>query len=144
MKLCSFRVGGRSSYGVFVNGQIADVGEALGDSIPDLRSGLTRLSDIEAAIADANSVRSDDVILEPPIPNAGRIICVGLNYKSHIAETGRDTPQYPILFPRYPDSLVGCGVPMVAPKASETYDFEGEMAFIIGKEGRHISAKNAM
>ena len=85
-----------------------------------------------------------DVALLPPIPDSRRIMCVGLNYKTHIAETGRETPKYPMLFPRYPDSLVGDGRPMVRPHASERFDFEGELAFVIGKPGRHIPSERAL
>jgi len=80
----------------------------------------------------------------PTIPNPPKVICVGLNYKSHIVEMGRDAPEYPMLFARHADSQVGHEQPMVRPKVSDKFDFEGELAFIVGRSGRHIAAKNAL
>ncbi|MBI09758.1 MAG: 5-carboxymethyl-2-hydroxymuconate isomerase [Rhodospirillaceae bacterium] len=68
---------------------------------------------------------------------------VGLNYATHVAEGGRETPQYPMLFPRYANTQVGHGQAIIRPKASEKLDFEGELAFVVGKAGRHVSKKNA-
>lgn len=77
---------------------------------------------------------------------AGRdqIICIGLNYMTHITETGRDKPAKPSIFTRYPSSVVGHDVPMIRPQASDWFDFEGELAVIIGKAGRNISEADAM
>lgn len=143
MKIASFLEGGRASYGI-VNGdglidagarlpQFAELGDLLADPTP-----LEALAHMSADIA------LSAVTLLPPVPASRRIICVGLNYKSHIAETGHETPLHPILFPRYPDSLVGSGTPLVRPKVSERFDFEGELAVIVGKPGRHIAAEHAL
>jgi len=144
MKLASFTNLGQPTYGVAEDGRLLDVGAVLREQYPDLQSALTDLDAIRSAVDEASAVNDADVTLLPPIPNAGRIICVGLNYKSHIAETGRDAPKYPILFSRFPDSLVGSGEDLVAPKVSETFDFEGELAFVVGKPGRHICADDAL
>ncbi len=144
MKLSSFEYAGKQTWGVANGDELLDVGAVLEDRYPALRTALTDLDAVTAAVPDASAVSAADVTFLPPIPDAGRIICVGLNYKSHIAETGRDAPQYPILFSRYPDSLVGSGEDLVAPKVSETFDFEGELAFVVGKPGRHISAADAL
>lgn len=144
MKLASFTHSGQPSYGVADDGHLIDVGAVLRERYPDLQSALTDLDAVRSAADKASAVDEADVTFLPPIPDAGRIICVGLNYKSHIAESGRDAPEYPILFTRYPDSLVGDGEDLVAPKASPTFDFEGELAFVVGKPGRHISADDAL
>jgi 2-keto-4-pentenoate hydratase/2-oxohepta-3-ene-1,7-dioic acid hydratase in catechol pathway len=86
----------------------------------------------------------DEIEYLPPITDPAKIVCIGLNYKTHIEETGRPAPEYPILFPRYSDSHVGNGQPMVRPKVSEKFDFEGELAFVIGKEGRHVPEADAL
>ncbi len=67
------------------------------------------------------------VTLLPPIPNPEKILCVGLNYMTHIAEGGREPPEKPIIFVRFPNSQVGHGQNLIAPKASETFDYEGEL-----------------
>ena len=80
----------------------------------------------------------------PPIPNADKYICVGLNYKTHIAELGRTMEEHPTLFQRMASSHVGHLEPMVRPKVSDKFDYEGELAVIIGKGGRHIPADKAL
>jgi 2-keto-4-pentenoate hydratase/2-oxohepta-3-ene-1,7-dioic acid hydratase in catechol pathway len=144
MKLVSFRVAGRSSYGVLRKDGIVDAGFRLGSSYPSLKSVLDspeRLKDLENREPD---YPYDEVELQPPIPEPGRILCIGLNYRSHIAETGREVPRYPLLFPRYPDSIVGDRAPLLRPKLSEQYDYEGELAFVIGRGGRYIERSAAM
>ena len=143
MKLASFLANGRPSYGIITDAGIVDAGAKLTDH-PDLSSLLADPSPL-AALANAPADHAlADVILLPPIPRSGRIICVGLNYKTHIAETGHEPPAYPILFPRYPDSLVGADAPLVRPRVSERFDFEGELAVVIGRPGRHIAAADAL
>ena len=147
MKLISFRHQRRDSYGVVTSDGIVDVGRKLGGSHATLgavlRAGaLDAVRD--AATGESADVSFDDIEYLPPITNPGKIICIGLNYKTHIEETGRPAPEYPILFPRYADSHVGNGQPMVRPKVSEKYDFEGELAFVIGKAGRHVAAADAL
>jgi 2-keto-4-pentenoate hydratase/2-oxohepta-3-ene-1,7-dioic acid hydratase in catechol pathway len=142
MKLVSFLVGDRASFGIVVDGGIVDAGSRLPDH-PNLVSLLTDPSPL-SALADLPADHAlDDVTLLPPVPDSRRIICVGLNYKTHIAETGHEPPAYPILFPRYPDSLVADGAPLVRPRVSERFDFEGELAVVIGRPGRHIAAADA-
>jgi 2-keto-4-pentenoate hydratase/2-oxohepta-3-ene-1,7-dioic acid hydratase in catechol pathway len=143
MKLVSFLVDGRPSYGIVTDGGIVDAGARLPDH-PDLASLLAEPGPL-VALADAPADHAlADVTLLPPIPASRRIICIGLNYKTHIAETGHEPPAHPILFPRYPDSLVGAGTPLVRPRVSERFDFEGELAVVIGRPGRHISAADAL
>ena len=77
-------------------------------------------------------------------PDANRkILCVGVNYRPHIEEMGREIPEYPVVFVRFPGSLVSDGEPMLRPRVSEQYDFEGELAIVIGKVARHVSRDDA-
>ena len=142
MKLVSFLKGSRIGYGLFRDGGLIDA-EARLDARP-LSLLLEDPRPLDALDGVAPDIALNDVILLPPVPASGRIICVGLNYKSHIEETGNTAPPHPILFPRYPSSLVGQGAPLVRPKVSERFDFEGELAFVIGKAGRHIPAHRAL
>ena len=85
-----------------------------------------------------------DVTLLSPVPNPDKIICIGLNYMTHIKETGRDKPAKPSIFTRYPSSVVGHEQPLIRPEASDWFDYEGELAVIIGKPGRNIDPQDAM
>lgn len=144
MRLLSFKHGNSDSYGVAKDDYVVDVGSHLRRAYPTLRDALGHLDDVEAAIGKAPEIKISQIEFMAPIWNSARIVCVGLNYKAHIAETGRDTPKYPILFPRYVDSQVGHNQAMVRPNVSTQFDFEGELAVIIGKAGRHITVEDAM
>lgn len=76
--------------------------------------------------------------------NQRKILCVGVNYRPHIEEMGREIPEYPVVFVRFESSLVGDGEPVIRPGVSEQFDFEGELAVIIGKPARHVSRENAL
>lgn len=82
--------------------------------------------------------------LLPPSTTPSRIICVGLNYRDHIEETGREVPTYPVLFVKFASSLIGPYDSVVIPPESQAVDFEGELAVIIGRVGRRIDRKEAM
>lgn len=76
--------------------------------------------------------------------HARKILCVGVNYRPHIEEMGREIPDYPVVFTRFESSLVGPDEPVIRPQASEQFDFEGELAVVIGKSARHIKRNNAL
>lgn len=87
----------------------------------------------------------DSVTLLPPLPTPPKIICVGLNYADHSAESGfAEAPSYPTLFGRFASSLIGAGAPIIRPRLSEQLDYEGEIVAVIGKGGRDISRENAL
>ncbi|MDH7972120.1 fumarylacetoacetate hydrolase family protein [Sphingomonas sp. AR_OL41] len=144
MKLVSYLVGGQSSWGIWCDDGIIDLGLANNTPYPTLKAALPDLRNI-ADFADGSATHEHAAVtLLPPIPNPGRILCVGLNYKSHIAETGREPPTHPMLFPRYADTIVASGQPLIRPIASQNFDFEGELAFVIGRGGRHVAAAQAL
>lgn len=147
MKLLSFSRGEESGYGVVVEQGVVDLAARYSERWPTLsaviRAGaLGQLRDLATGLSCDFSI--DEVRFLPPILDPGRIICVGLNYKSHIEETGRQMPSYPTLFTRFPDSHVGHGEAIIRPAVSEQHDFEGELAVIIGRSGRHIPAAQAL
>jgi 2-keto-4-pentenoate hydratase/2-oxohepta-3-ene-1,7-dioic acid hydratase in catechol pathway len=84
------------------------------------------------------------VRLLPVVPNPGKILCIGLNYATHVAETGREQKEYPAVFTRWADTLVAAGDPVIRPQESVRFDYEGELAVIIGKGGRRIRKENAL
>ena len=73
-----------------------------------------------------------------------RILCVGVNYRPHIEEMGREVPDHPVVFTRFPSSLVADGESVIRPQVSEQFDFEGELAVVIGKPARHVSREDAL
>lgn len=143
MKLVSYRINETQSFGIWTEQGIIDLAKRA-PAATSLKHILDQLDSIAPFTDAAPDYAHGDVHLLPPVPDPGKILCVGLNYKSHIAETGRDAPQYPILFARYPSSVVGHGEALVRPRVSTQFDFEGELAFVIGVGGRHIAAEDAL
>ena len=144
MKLISFRRGNQESYGIVSGDAVIDAGRRLAPELPTLRTALGAIDRLRALTDEQPDLKLSDIDYLPPITDPARIVCVGLNYKTHIAETGRDTPEHPVLFTRFADSLVGHQQPMICPMVSERFDFEGELAFIVGKPGRHIPKDQAL
>lgn len=130
------------------------VGAVIGDRIIDLSDAGTSLKNILATgpldnlvdVAERReaTVELDHVVLHQVIPDAGRIICVGKNYRDHAKEMGGEAPKNPNLFMRTTQSLVGHQQSVIKPFVSEQYDFEGELAVIVGRGGRHISESTAL
>ena len=148
MKIATFETDDRQSYGVVDADGIADVGAAMADRYPDLKAMIAG-GDVAGEIGgldltDAPSLSLAEVDLKPTIPNPDKIICVGLNYETHRKETGRDKSEYPVLFTRFANTQVGHGAPMILPVVSDRFDFEGELAVIIGRSGRHIAEADAL
>lgn len=144
MKLVSYRTSGADSFGIWRDDGIVDLKGKIAGGGATLRSLLDKLDAVTPFAANAPDLAHDAVALLPPVIDPPKLLCVGLNYKTHIAETGRDAPAHPILFPRYPSSLVGAGEDLVRPKVSHDFDFEGELAFVVGRGGRHISEADAL
>jgi 2-keto-4-pentenoate hydratase/2-oxohepta-3-ene-1,7-dioic acid hydratase in catechol pathway len=136
MKLMSFRrPDGSASWGIVKGDGVID----LGSRAPSLKHALWATASLaDEATAHATFALADVQYL-PPIPDPEKIFCIGLNYLTHIKEGGRDIPTKPMVFTRFPNSLVGHGVSLVRPNASVTFDYEGEMAVIIGKRCRHVA-----
>ncbi|MDJ0949766.1 MAG: fumarylacetoacetate hydrolase family protein [Alphaproteobacteria bacterium] len=147
MKLISYRYGDLVSYGGVVDGEVRDVGKLFGEEMPTLRAALAAggLEDVVVAAENATPECSvDDITFLPPIPDPAKIILVGLNYTLHVQETGRSDSDYPVLFTRFANTQVGHGEPMVKPTVSDAFDYEGELALVIGKRGRHIAEADAL
>jgi 2-keto-4-pentenoate hydratase/2-oxohepta-3-ene-1,7-dioic acid hydratase in catechol pathway len=144
MRLCSFSANGAASYGIVTSRGIVDLGRRFTE--PTLRDFLSTGDMARAtALADlAIDHALDDVRLDPVIPNPDKIICVGLNYHDHVQETGRTVTANPVLFARYAGSQVGHGQSLLKPLESDEFDYEGELAVIVGKGGRRIPAGRAL
>ena len=147
MKLVSFAASGRNSYGAVVGDGVFDLGRRLGDRYPTLRAAIAGDA-LGAAAAEVKSGAPDialsQVTLLPPITDPDKIICAGRNYRAHAAEAGGAPPENPSVFLRLVNTLVAHNQPMVCPKISGDFDYEGELALIIGKPGRHIAKADAL
>lgn len=145
MKLASFKIGNNSTWGVIEGDHAIDVGAVLKDRYPDLKSVIA--ADAMAAVADAardaKRHATADITWLPVIPNPDKILCIGLNYETHRQETGRAEVENPTVFGRFANSQTGHLANIVRPKLSTHLDYEGELAIIIGKPGRHITRADA-
>jgi acylpyruvate hydrolase len=106
--------------------------------------GRNALRQAGETLASGPAVNLDKAKILPPFPTPPKIICVGLNYRDHSAESGFKQPDYPTLFTRFATSLVGHDAPVIRPKVSDKFDYEGELVAVIGEGGRHISHADAL
>lgn len=139
MKLMSFRrPDGSKSWGVVKPDSVID----LGHLAPSLKHALWATTSLAEEAVRHSDFGLDEVHFLPPIPDPDKIICVGLNYMTHIKEGGREPPPKPIIFARFANSQVGHGETLIRPTVSETYDFEGELAVVIGRRCRHVKKED--
>ncbi len=147
MKIASYTARGKPAFGAVVGDGVVDLTRRLDGRFSTLREALAAgaLDEIGRAIAGAHpDFAISEITFLPVIPEPRRIVCVGINYRSHAEETGRDVAPAPSVFLRLADTLIGHGAPLVRPKVSEKFDFEGELAVVIGKSGRHVAEGEAL
>jgi len=140
MRLASFVVQGRHSYGLAADGDLREVEPGFLMRYPDLRSVLAAnaLPELASSLSDTR-LDFGEIEFLPTIPNPDKTICVGVNYRPHVEEMGRSIPDKPVVFVRFPGSQVGHGQALVKGSATANYDFEGELAVVIGRTARHVS-----
>ena len=146
MRVVSFVANGKPGFGVAVDGGIVDAGARI-DGASDLFGLMQagRLGELATHASAPPDYRLDEVRFLPTIPNpAAKILCIGINYRPHMIEMGKEPPSHPVVFVRFVNSLVGHGEPLIRPAASERFDFEGELAVIIGKRARQVSRDHAL
>jgi 2-keto-4-pentenoate hydratase/2-oxohepta-3-ene-1,7-dioic acid hydratase in catechol pathway len=145
MKLLSFAAGGNEYFGALNGDGVVTLNDKVGQ--PDLRAALAAGA-IEAMREAARETRPDRKLAEikfrPLNPRPNKILCAGVNYRAHAAEVARELPKQPSMFIRFADTLVGHDGEMIRPLASDNFDYEGELALVIGKGGRHIKAEQAL
>ena len=146
MKLVSFKINGKASYGIVKDGGVIDVGARLGAKYADLGAVIASraLGEVQKFDGEKPDAKLANIEYLPTIPAPGKVVCIGYNYRAHVAETGAKLPEYPAVFIKLMSALVAHEKPIVAPKISGDYDYEGELAVVIGGGGRHITAANAM
>lgn len=147
MRLVSFRRGSRDSWGIAKDDGVIDAAPRFGTRFATLRDAIAgnampELRQMAATVKP--ELKLADVTYLPVIPNPDKIICVGVNYEEHRKETGRDPSQHSVLFTRFANTQVGHNSPMVKPKVSDKFDFEGELAVIIGRKARHVAEADAL
>jgi acylpyruvate hydrolase len=126
-------------------GLIGDEAAGADALVLALAEGSDALGRLRERLLGGSAVDLDAVEVLPPIPNPSKIICVGLNYADHTAESGfAKQPDYPTLFGRFASSLIGHKAPMIRPRVSEQLDYEGEIVAVIGRGGRHIPKAHAL
>lgn len=109
---------------------------------------------VEAAARDAGAIETlrrdgvlrpvTDATLGPPVPRPGKIVCVGLNYRDHAAEARLPVPDSPVIFAKFPSSVIGPDAPIVLPRASDRVDYEAELAVVIGRRAKHVPRERAL
>jgi len=144
MKLASYAVDGSPTWGAVIGDGLLDLGPSHGATLrAAIAAGALPAIAKEIAGARANRAQSSVTFL-PTIPDAGKIICIGRNYKAHVAESGGKPLEFPSVFIRLATSQVGHGQPIRLSKLSSDYDYEGELALVIGTGGRHIPRERAL
>jgi len=151
MRFATFELRGRQSYGVVRDDGVVDLGRRLGARLPTLKALVAAGWPQEALAAAQGPVdcQEADISYLPPIPDPAHIWCLALNYVEHHDEVqgaGRvqELPKQPAVFMRWADSFTGHRHPLRHPGVSEQFDYEGELAVVIGRPGRHVSESDAM
>jgi 2-keto-4-pentenoate hydratase/2-oxohepta-3-ene-1,7-dioic acid hydratase in catechol pathway len=148
LRLASFRVNGRASYGAVTDKGLVDIGRKLSAKYATLLDVLrgNAVGEARQAASGQPDHQLSDLEMLIPILAPEKIICVGINYPERNEEykDGRPSPKYPNLFVRFPSSFVGHDQPLVRPKASDKFDYEGEVVLVIGREGRHVPKEQAL
>jgi acylpyruvate hydrolase len=151
MRLVSFSKAGGTAVGLRQADSIIDLSIAA-PKLPRSLAGIlaagaaarAELKNVAAKPKKNAVLKALKVKLLPPIPAPGKILCVGLNYKDHAAEMGTPLPTYPVIFTRFVSTLAPHGGKMLLPKVSSMFDYEAELAVIIGKRGRNIAKDKAL
>lgn len=157
MRIVRFRDDGKR-VGVMIGNEVLDLQLASGDSLPsapleliaetgakDELSEILQLANVASSKLPDGSVKSlEEVELTFPFQRPGKIVCLGRNYRDHAAESGADVPDEPVVFAKATSSVIGPKAPIQLPRVAEKVDYEVELAVVVGRTARHISAENAL
>ena len=144
MKFVLYRQNGIVSLGALRGEAIYGTGKPTPGLTHFLALGSDALKEEHVRLLNGRAIDPDEITYLPPFPTPEKIICVGLNYRDHAAESGFEPPKYPALFGRFPSSLMGHKAPIVRPNVSNDLDYEGELVAVIGKAGRNLPAADAL
>lgn len=147
MKLVTFTHAGSTRIGIVDGEDVVDLSSAAPelphDMLAFLEAGSDAMQVANAAIGDCHRISLADVHLEAPIARPPKFLAVGLNYADHVAESGLDTPEHPMIFNKQSTCITGPTDPVHVPKVSHVLDYEGELGFVIGRHARHVSRDDA-
>ncbi|MES2264715.1 MAG: fumarylacetoacetate hydrolase family protein [Pseudomonadota bacterium] len=151
MKFVTYRSGSEVRLGVLDHDAVIDVNHVQPDIPSDLRAALRAGVDLVGSAKKVIELATpeqrlslDSLTLAPVVPEPGKTICLGLNYYDHAKESGREKPDYPWFFYRGTTSLLAHGEAALRPSVSEKFDYEAELAVVIGKRARHVTQEQAL
>jgi 2-keto-4-pentenoate hydratase/2-oxohepta-3-ene-1,7-dioic acid hydratase in catechol pathway len=146
MRLVSYRKGSEARAGVQTDEGVLDAAELLGSDGTTVRQLLEgdRTDELRKATDGTDAAPIADAELLPPLPDPDKIVCIGLNYRSHAAEAGIDPPEQPTFFAKFRNALASPGATVALPAASEKVDYEAEIAFVIGRRCKDIDADQSL
>lgn len=148
MKLASYSVADTETYGLLSadGARLIDLG-ARYPGVDSLRGLISRpgwQDGLAAFAGEAGDHALEEVRFLPVIANPDKIFCIGINYANHVRETGREMPEKPMVFTRFANTQTGHGQPLVKPRVSDNFDFEGELAIVIGRTTRYVAPQDAL
>jgi 2-keto-4-pentenoate hydratase/2-oxohepta-3-ene-1,7-dioic acid hydratase in catechol pathway len=149
MRLVSYDAGDGARAGVLEDGRVVDAWALLGEphrgGLRELL-GADRLGDLRARLGDTGAPAHplSTVALLPPIPDPEKIVCIGLNYRSHAEEFGLELPAAPTIFGKYRNALAAPGATVTLPANSEKVDYEAEVAFVVGRRAKDVAEAEAL
>jgi 2-keto-4-pentenoate hydratase/2-oxohepta-3-ene-1,7-dioic acid hydratase in catechol pathway len=139
VRIVSYSTGDGPRAGALVDDRVVGIGSSVRE--------LLTLGGLEEAAADLNAGAGHllaEVELLPPVPDPGKIVCLGLNYGAHAAEAGLEPPESPTFFAKFRNALVGTGARVELPSASDKVDYEAEVAFVIGRRAKEVPEADAL
>lgn len=146
MKIARYERDGRAAYGFVVDGHVIDSSLVPGVTAPTVRELIASgvLPDLATVTAAGPGVPTGSVTLLPPA-EPEKIACAGVNFPTHREEASMSAsrPEHPVIFTRYPDSLVGAGADLLKPGHVERFDYEGELAVVIGRRAHNVAESEA-
>lgn len=150
MRYVTFAKDHGSRLGAVIDDEVIDIGAAVQDAPRTMKELIRAGGEFEQGLreriaqTEGARVKLSRCRLLPPITDASKFICLGLNYANHAKEGGHALPDYPSMFLRTPSSLIGAGQPMLVPTSSECLDYEAELVIVIGKQCRHVAEAAAL
>jgi 2-keto-4-pentenoate hydratase/2-oxohepta-3-ene-1,7-dioic acid hydratase in catechol pathway len=146
MRLVTYQTDSGGRAGVLTDAGVLDAGALLGMERVSVRKLIEaeRIGELAERAEAADAEPIDDVELLPPVPDPDKIVCIGLNYRSHAAEAGIDPPGQPTFFAKFRNALAPPGATVPLPAASEKVDYEAEIAFVVGRRCKEVSDGEAL
>jgi 2-keto-4-pentenoate hydratase/2-oxohepta-3-ene-1,7-dioic acid hydratase in catechol pathway len=146
VRLVSYRSEGEPRAGVLTADGVVDAAQLLGEERISVRQLIqaARLDELSELVDGSSADPVKDAELLPPLPDPDKIVCIGLNYRSHAAEAGIDPPEHPTFFAKFRNALAPPDATVTLPAASEKVDYEAEVAFVIGRRCKDVEPDDAL